>query len=76
MWIFFRNYFIIIGISLSNKGEKRMNKRYCDLCGKEIKGDNFVSQVITNYKTLEMIESEICLKCWKKEEKSSKEGRK
>jgi len=46
-----------------------MNKKYCDLCGKEIKDMNFVQQtMLVNYNFNESVDADICKKCWEEEE--------
>ena len=47
-----------------------MNKTYCDLCKKEIMGNDFVQQSIMVYYDLDdSADSDICKKCWEKEER-------
>ena len=43
-----------------------MNKLYCDECGKEIEGNEYVQQIITNFKTLESFDGDYCIECWEK----------
>ena len=47
-----------------------MKKLYCDLCEKEIEGEDYVTQTIISYYDYKgSIESDICKKCWEKESK-------
>ena len=47
-----------------------MKKLYCDLCEKEIKEQEYVTQrVVVYYDYEESVDSDICKKCWEKEKK-------
>lgn len=48
-----------------------MNKVYCDLCEKEIKGEDYVEQnIFIHYKLNGFTHADVCKKCWEKEQKA------
>lgn len=50
-----------------------MIKKFCDLCGKEITNENYVSQTLTlNWDLDNSADSIICKKCWEAEKKKFK----